>query len=415
MKTSNKTKFKETEIGFIPKEWKVVGFGEVVDFNPKRQIKKGEQVKFVGMADICTFQKKISTHEKRNFSGGTKFKNGDTLMARITPCLENGKTGYVDFLNDGELAAGSTEFIVLSGKDKVSDPGFVYYLSISPSIRLAAITAMTGTSGRQRVENDKFYAHQIGLPPLEEQKQIAEILSSLDDKIELNRQINANLEKIASSLFKYWFVENEDSQKWETTTIGNVVSNEKNAIVDGPFGTQMKIAEYVTKGVPVIEMGYLEGYPFYRPFRNFITEEKYQEVKRSTVKEGDIVMSKTGTLGLLGIMTSLWDKAILVSRLAKITPDIKKINRYFLFQVFKNFQKEEYWNSQSSGSTMPIINLTHIKSAKFVLPPIELQNKYGEIVGNAYKIIHNNLLENQNLSNLRDSLLPRLMNGKIRV
>jgi type I restriction enzyme S subunit len=408
------TKKLNTDSETIPKNWRLLPLIEAVNFNPKRELKKGQQTKFVAMTDVQPFTKKILTYSVRDFSGGSKFKNGDTLMARITPCLENGKTAFVDFLEKDEVAGGSTEFIVLSGKNQISDSSFVYYLTISPTIREASIKAMTGTSGRQRVENSKLVNQMVKLPPITEQIQIAEVLSSIDDKIKLNDQINTNLEKLASSIFKEWFGDNS-SKKWPITTIGDVVTNDKNSIVDGPFGTQMKISEYTDHGVPVIEMGYLEGYPFYKPFKNYVSEEKYEEVKRSTVRNGDLVISKTGTLGLLGIMTDLWDKAILVSRLAKITPDNQKVNRYFLFQILKNFQKEKYWDMQSSGSTMPIINLTHIKSAKFVLPPIELQNKFGDIVENFYKMIHKNLLETQNLSQIKDSLLSRLMSGNIRV
>lgn len=413
MNTEITTKL-NTDSETIPKNWRLLPLIEAVDFNPKRELKKGQQTKFVAMTDVQPFTKKILTYSVRDFSGGSKFKNGDTLMARITPCLENGKTAFVDFLEKDEVAGGSTEFIVLSGKNQISDSSFVYYLTISPTIREASIKAMTGTSGRQRVENSKLINQMVKLPPITEQIQIAEVLSSIDDKIKLNDQINTNLEKLAGSLFKEWFGDNS-SKKWPITIIGDVVTNDKNSIVDGPFGTQMKISEYTDHGVPVIEMGYLEGYPFYKPFKNYVSEEKYEQVKRSTVRNGDLVISKTGTLGLLGIMTNLWDKAILVSRLAKITPDNQKVNRYFLFQILKNFQKEKYWDMQSSGSTMPIINLTHIKSAKFVLPPIELQNKFGDMVETFYKMIHKNLLETQNLSQIKDSLLSRLMSGNIRV
>lgn len=313
----------------------------------------------------------------------------------------------------GEIIFSDTDFYPIDTTYFVKtdlNKKFVYYL-----LKYFGLKRLVSSSAVPGLNRNDLYSQEIEIPEKNsEQDKIAEILSSVDDKIELNRKINLNLEKLADTIFKKWFIEDR-AEGWNITNIGSVVTEDKNAIVDGPFGTQMKISEYTDHGIPIVEMEYLEGYPFYRSFSNYISEQKYQEVKRSTVLDGDIVISKTGTLGLLGIMTNLWDRAVLVSRLAKITPNLNKVNRYYLFQVLKNFQKEKYWDSQSSGSTMPIINLTHIKSAEFILPPIELQNKYGQIVENFYQIIHNNLLEIQNLSDIRDSLLSRLMSGKIRV
>jgi len=200
---------KQTEIGVIPEDWDVKVFSDVISINPKRELKKGTETKFVSMADIKEFDKKIQGYTIRKFSGGSKFVNGDTLMARITPCLENGKTVLVDILDEMEVACGSTEFIVLSAEAGKTVPHFVYYIATSPEIRRAAIKSMTGTSGRQRVENEVFEKMKISLPPLEEQRAIAYILSSLDDKIALNRSMNSTLEAIRLALFRRWFVDFE--------------------------------------------------------------------------------------------------------------------------------------------------------------------------------------------------------------
>ncbi|MDD3940619.1 MAG: restriction endonuclease subunit S, partial [Candidatus Pacebacteria bacterium] len=236
MKNANCIKNIESKKENFPKEWRFFPLAKAIDFNPKRELEKGRHSKFISMADVQVFTKKISTFSVKKFSSGKKFKNGDTIMARITPCLENGKTSFIDFLGEGEIAAGSTEFIVLSGKKDVSDSNFVYYLSISPSIRSMAIKTMTGTSGRQRVDNEKFANLIIALPSIIEQKQIAEILSSLDDKIELNRKINSNLEKIASLLFKQWFVDfefpNNNGESYKSSG-GKMIDSELGEIPEG--------------------------------------------------------------------------------------------------------------------------------------------------------------------------------------
>lgn len=126
------------------------------------------------------------------FTNGTKFRNGDTIMARITPCLENGKTAKVDILNEEEVGFGSTEYIVFRAKEG-NDPDFIYYLVTSPVVREPAIKSMVGSSGRQRVQTDVVQGLKVRVPNFEGQQAIASVLKALDDKIAANRKINENL------------------------------------------------------------------------------------------------------------------------------------------------------------------------------------------------------------------------------
>jgi type I restriction enzyme S subunit len=152
--------------------------------------------------------RQFSRIDRREFTGsGARFKNRDTLLARITPCLENGKTAFVTGLADGEIAHGSTEYIVISGKEGVSDDLFAYYLARLPNFRSHVIASMEGTSGRQRVPNEAVSRFELRLPSLGEQRAIAHILGTLDDKIELNRRMNETLEAMARAIFKSWFVD----------------------------------------------------------------------------------------------------------------------------------------------------------------------------------------------------------------
>ena len=133
-------------------EWRTIRAADFIDFNTRLSLKKGDIATKVAMDKLKPFTKKIPESEKAEFNGGAKFCNGDTVMARITPCLENGKTAYVDMLDDGEIGFGSTEFIVMRAKTGISDPQFVYYTAISPVFRNVAIKSMVGSSGRQRVQ-----------------------------------------------------------------------------------------------------------------------------------------------------------------------------------------------------------------------------------------------------------------------
>ena len=173
--------------------FKLVRAADFMNFNPRERLPKNTMAKKVAMERLQPFTRDILGFEVSPFNGGSKFRNGDTLMARITPCLENGKTAQINILDDDEVGFGSTEFIVLRAKPGVSDKDFVYYLSMSPLLRDTAIKSMVGSSGRQRVQqgvldNMEFYA-----PSLSDQVEIGRTLSALDDKIANNSKINHHL------------------------------------------------------------------------------------------------------------------------------------------------------------------------------------------------------------------------------
>ena len=174
-------------------EWTTVRAADFVEFNPRLNLKKGTIATKVAMDKIQPFTKKIPTTEQAEYAGGSKFCNGDTIMARITPCLENGKTAFVDILADGEVAFGSTEFIVMRAREGISDPQFVYYLATSPAFRNVAIKSMVGSSGRQRVQQGVLDELELTVPPLTEQKKIGGLLATIDQKIAHNNKINDNL------------------------------------------------------------------------------------------------------------------------------------------------------------------------------------------------------------------------------
>ena len=194
-------------------EWKEYRFSDFVHVNPSVKIPKEQLVSFVEMKDLTDGQRFCEPSQERLLSGGSRFENGDTLFARITPCLENGKICQVKGLKNS-IGFGSTEFHVLRGKSKVSDSDFVYYLCRWNEVRDHAEMNFDGTSGRQRVPKQAFDDLFLNLPELPEQKSIASVLSCLDDKIDLLHRQNATLEKMAETLFRQWFVV-EAKEEWE--------------------------------------------------------------------------------------------------------------------------------------------------------------------------------------------------------
>lgn len=153
----------DTEFGLAPEGWHSIRCDYIIDFDPKTKVLKEGIKTFVPMSSLDTSTSIIGDLEERVGNSGSKFQNGDTLMARITPCLENGKTGLVNFLMPNTSAFGSTEFIVMRGRRVPSS--FVYLLARSEGFRAHAIKSMSGASGRQRVRSESLKQYRIHCPP----------------------------------------------------------------------------------------------------------------------------------------------------------------------------------------------------------------------------------------------------------
>jgi len=424
-----KTKLKQTEIGEIPEDWESSTIADALNINPKRELKKGTNAKAVAMQDIKEFNKKIQNFTPKPFKGGSKFKNGDTLMARITPCLENGKTAFVDILDEDETGFGSTEFIVLSGKDGKTTNDFVYYLAISPQMRADAIQSMTGTSGRQRVQNDLLGSKEITIPTLSEQKIIAKILSDLDAKIELNQQMNKTLETIGQSLFKHWFIDFEfpsDKGKPYKNSGGEMIDSELGEIPNGwkvsNIGKEMKTVlggtpsrerkEYWANGnIPWINSGEINKFPITEA-SEYITPDALKSSatqlmpSRTVVIPFVISINKEINISVLGIETCGNQSVLGII-------ENKQIPSEFIYYWIK-FMKENIY-SWATGGAQQHINKTNVDKTEILIPKKEIMQNYFKSLNPLFNLIIKNALESKNLSQIRDSLLPKLMSGKIRI
>ncbi|MGN8760532.1 restriction endonuclease subunit S, partial [Acidaminococcus fermentans] len=189
-------------------EWTIKRISDVAEINPRESIKKGTLAKKIPMDILQPFTRDIPSFEYEVFKGGTKFRNKDTIMARITPCLENGKIAQVGCLDPGEVGFGSTEYIVFRAREE-TDPDFLYYLICSPFVREPSIKSMVGSSGRQRVQTNVVADLQIAVPGIEEQKRIGGLLKALDNKIQLNTKINKNLLNQSLAFFRHQFIDTE--------------------------------------------------------------------------------------------------------------------------------------------------------------------------------------------------------------
>ena len=188
-----------SSLGPIPQGWAAQRLPEAIDVNPRRKLKRGTIAPYLDMKNLPTQGHSAEEVIDREFSSGTKFQNGDTLLARITPCLENGKTGYVDFLEDGQVGWGSTEYIILTPKSPLP-PQFGYLLARSEALRTHAVQNMTGTSGRQRVPSECFNTFWLAVPTPEIARRFDELTAPLMEKIKANSTESRTLATLRDTL-----------------------------------------------------------------------------------------------------------------------------------------------------------------------------------------------------------------------
>jgi type I restriction enzyme, S subunit len=383
-------------------EWRELTLNAAAIINPTESLSKGIKAKKIAMTIIQPFTKRVTRYSVEDYNGGMKFRNGDTLVARITPCLENGKTIFVDILDDGEIGFGSTEFIVLREKEGTSDKGFLYYFALSPEFRDVAILSMTGSSGRQRVQTDVVRNHLFLLPPLPEQKAIASVLSSLDDKIDLLHRQNKTLEAMAETLFRQWFVE-EAKEDWGDVCLGDIADiNPTYHLKKGAVSTYLEMKNVSTSSF----------YPVGWYKRKFTSGMKFEN--------GDTILARiTPCLenGKTCFVTFLDEEEIGWGSTEYIIIRMKKpLHPYISYIIAKDKDFRDFAISSMSGSSgRQRAQANVIKEYELASPPLEIIEKLNcQLVGILAKC-KINAIQIRTLEKLRDTLLPKLMSGEVRV
>lgn len=382
--------------------WRECSLGEIAQINPTEKLVKGSIAKKIDMAALQPFTKKPQYVLTEPFNGGMKFKNGDTVIARITPCLENGKTAYIDVLHDKEVGFGSTEYIVLREKDGLSDKQFLYYFATSSVFRDVAILSMTGSSGRQRVQTDVVTNHVFEIPPLPEQKAIAAVLSSLDDKIDLLHRQNQTLEAMAQTLFRQWFIE-EAREDWVEMAIFDIAKH----IKVGVQPSKLPTIEFSHYSLPAFDAG-----------------------KQPILELGQAILSNK---------YAVLDKTILVSKLNPRVPRVWGVHKapsnsicstefqvikpnntdYFEFLYFflcsSNATDELSMSASGTSGSHQRVSPEDIMNLTFFTEGLEMIKEFSLLVSASLVKIQSNIDSIQTLTQLRDTLLPKLMSGEIRV
>jgi type I restriction enzyme S subunit len=389
--------------------WKKYKFSDFVTINPTVSLKGKEEYSFVEMKDLQDGNKYCFPKIKRKPSSGARFQERDTLFARITPCLENGKICQVKNLVNN-VGFGSTEFLVFRGKENISDNEFVFYLSRWEDVRDFAENNFEGTSGRQRVPKNCFENLKLELPPLSEQIQIANILSSLDDKIDVLHQQNKTLEQLAETLFRTYFNMEE---------LDNVVTLDE--FVECINGVSYKSAELNPSKVGMASLKSFDRKGGFRldGFKDFTGKYKESQV----VVEGDLIVAHTDitqdaeVIGnpALVIEDPIYETMVISMDIVKVVSKLDWIDNAFLYYLMRTREFKSHCEGCANGSTVLHLSKQAIPTFEFPKPDKKKVTEFSKQANEILKKIFSNHKQLKNLTQLRDTLLPKLMSGEVRV
>lgn len=386
--------------------WKEVKLGDIIDIISKKT-----------PIENATLENYISTENMINDFGGVQnaeklpttntvnaFVENDILFSNIRTYFK--KVWHAKF--DGTV---SQDVLTFRAKENIISK-FLYYILCNPEF--TEYTVLTSKGAKMpRGDKDAIRNFEIQLPSLPEQKAIASVLSSLDDKIDLLHQQNQTLEALAETLFRQWFiercpepVEGEAKEDWEEVSLGSIID----LVVDNRGKTPPTV-DYKTT-YPLIEVNAINTSDClvnYNVIRKYVVEETYNSWFRKHLKVNDVIVSTVGTIGVFSIFTS--NIGCIAQNLIGLRSD--NISPYFIY-LFLKINKEDILNLDIGG-VQPSIKVPHLMDLKFKKPNIEVIHQFHELVKEYFNKIGANQQQIQTLTQLRDTLLPKLMSGEVRV
>ena len=386
-------------------------FLDCIQISPPVSLVKGKIYSFIEMANVSTVFREPDYIDVKAFSSGTKFEDGDTVIARIEPCLQNGKRFFVKGIGKG---FGSTEFLVFRPKTIDVDNKYLYYFIKTEYIQQLMVSSMTGATGRQRVNNDIFADLEISLPDISVQRRIASILSAYEDLIENNRRQIKLLEEAAQRLYREWFVElrfpGHESVKvvdgvpegWMKGTVDNIVK-----LLSGyPF----KSSEYVSSGkYRLITIKNVKDGEFSPDNVDYIDQLPDKVPSHCILTEGDILLSLTGNIGRVCIVNGY--NYLLNQRVAKL----QTLHPAYAYCMFRSKEMLNKMTALSNGVAQQNLSPIRAEKIRILIPSSNLLFQFKNIVE---PIISQIILLNNQITfacEARDRLLPELMDGEMEV
>ena len=368
-------------------KWPVEAIGVVAQVNPRLAAADrpdlDERVSFVPMAAVSGETLSIEAQAERLFSevakGYTPFKRGDVLVAKITPCFENGKMAMADNLAH-ELGFGTTEFHVFRPSERITG-SYLFNLLRAPYVRKAGAMRMKGAAGQRRVPADFFAALQIPLPPLDEQKRIAGILDAADALRAKRREALGRLDTLLQSTFLDMFGDPvTNPMGWEERHLPDLVSKRKYALKRGPFGGALKKEIFVPDGFKVYEQKNVI-YDDFDIGSYFIKTSDYERLVPFKVSSNNLLISCSGTIGRIAAVPLHAAPGVLNQALLKIDLDESIMLNSFFLVLWRSQSFEQQVLGMTHGTGMKNMkSMAELKGISFFVPPLNLQLRFAAIV-----------------------------------
>ena len=375
------------------------------------------------------------THRRTNLQPGDILFTNTGTIGRIAIAGDDPRTYYTTF---------QKSVAILKARRELIEPDFLYYLLHFENARLSEFAA--GTTQKNLLLKD-IRTFEVEVPPLPEQRAIAHVLGTLDDKIELNQRMNRTLEEMARAVFKDWFVDfgptrakmegqepylppelwdlfpdelvdselGEVPEGWDIVRIEDVAER----VAMGPFGSSIKVSTFVNSGVPIISGQHLNGMLLEDRDYRFITQDHADRLARSNVQQGDIVFTHAGNIGQTTYIpsTAQYDRYIISQRQFYLRCDTSKISPLFVVHFFKTPEGRHQLLANTSSTGVPSIArpVSYLRSIMFCMPPKDLWTVWDKATGGFYRAVARNNREIITLASQRDAILPKLVSGKIQV
>ncbi|MEM0000698.1 MAG: restriction endonuclease subunit S [Desulfurococcaceae archaeon] len=415
------TELQETPIGKIPKEWKVVKLSDVAEIRGNKSINKVNKIAFIPM-ELIPDSGVFVRYEIRDLDDVSSFtycEAGDILLAKITPSFENGKQGIVPDDVPNRFALTTTEVYPIACKQV--NRLFLFYILKHPKFRKILEHSMRGTTGRRRVPRDALENLEMPIPPLFEQKVIAEILSTVDLAIDRVRRLVERAEKLKKGLMQELFTKGIGHKEFKETPIGRVpnewlVYRLGQLAIEMYYGVTAKAVEHST-GTRFLRTTDIKDYKVQwnsLPYCE-VTSNNKVNLSKYTLRKGDIIVSRAGTVGMSVYVDRDMPDVIFGSYLIKIRVNDKLIDPKFLHYYL---QTEQYWIqilASSKGSTLKNISLPTLKSLVTPVPTLEEQKVIIEILSTVDRYVESIKMRLERLERVKKWLMDVLLTGKVRV
>jgi type I restriction enzyme, S subunit len=410
-------------------EWKEYRLSELMDIigggTPKTSIAEywNGDIPWLSVKDFVGDNRYVYITEKSITEEGLKNSSTKLLKKGSIIISARGTVGEIAQLGR-DMAFNQSCYGLVANQKTTND--FLYYL-LKNTIKY--LKKETHGSVFDTITRDTFKNIKVKIPNLKVQHLITKMLSSIDEKIELNNQMNKNLEEIAQSIFKHWFVDfefpNENGEPYKSSG-GKFVESELGMIPKE--WRLLKIGDFITvtdgthdspkkqeSGYPLITSKHIKNNTLLINEANLIKKEDYEKINiRSKVDSRDILISMIGTVGVLYyVLEENINFAIKNIGLFKTSEKLDYANYIYLYLDSKNIRK--YLMQRLAGSTQQYISLGELRNLPVVIPPSKVIQQFNKIVEPIFITIKTNKEQIQTLANLRDILLPKLMSGEIRI